>query len=125
MEIMHDGWTAEVSDERGKGLTLSEAKALIRLASGMTQKEIAKSVALSPRTVRGSLERAYYRLGVTKAAAAVSVAQARGWIRYAGKVAVCGLLALSLATGTNDAMRRRSQPHRLTKREVEVQMYGC
>ena len=108
MEIMHNGWIAEVSEERGNGLTPSEAISLLHLASGMTQKEIAKAINLSPRTVRGSLDRAYHRLGVTRGTAAVAMAQAKGWIRYAGKAALCALLAVSMLAGTDEGMRHRS-----------------
>ena len=121
MEIMHNGWIAEVSEERGKGLTPSEALTLIHLASGMTQKEIAKAIKLSPRSVRGSLERAYHRLGVTRATAAVAKAQAKGWIRYAGKLGMCLALATTLLTGTDDAMRRSGKT-RIARKAEMVQM---
>lgn len=121
MEIMHNGWIAEVSEERGNGLTSSEALSLLHLASGMTQKEIAKAINLSPRTVRGSLERAYHRLGVTRATAAVAKAQAKGWIRYAGKIAMCALLSVAMLTGTDDAMRRSGKT-RIARKAEQVQM---
>ena len=121
MEIMHNGWIAEVSEERGNGLTPSEALSLLHLASGMTQKEIAKAINLSPRTVRGSLERAYHRLGVTRGTAAVAKAQAKGWIRYAGKLGMCLALATTLLTGTDDAMRRSGKT-RIARKAEQVQM---
>lgn len=120
MEIMHNGWIAEVSEERGSGLTPSEALSLLHLASGMTQKEIAKAINLSPRTVRGSLDRAYHRLGVTKATAAIAKAQAKGWIRYAGKIAMCALLSVAMLTGTDDAMRRNGKT-RMARKAEQVQ----
>lgn len=123
MEIMHNGWIAEVSEERGKGLTPSEAISLLHLASGMTQKEIAKAINLSPRAVRGSLDRAYHRLGVTRATAAVAKAQAKGWIRYAGKVAMCVALSVSLLTGTDDGLRRTGKT-RIVRRVEQVEMYA-
>lgn len=118
MEIMHNGWIAEVSEERGNGLTPSEALSLLHLASGMTQKEIAKAINLSPRTVRGSLDRAYHRLGVTRGTAAVAMAQAKGWIRYAGKLGMCALLSIAMLTGADDAQRHR-QPTR-TRQQVSA-----
>jgi len=121
MEIMHNGWIAEVSEERGSGLTPSEALSLLHLASGMTQKEIAKAINLSPRTVRGSLDRAYHRLGVTRGTAAVAKAQAKGWIRYAGKLGMCLALATTLLTGTDDAMRRSGKT-RIARKAEQVQM---
>jgi DNA-binding CsgD family transcriptional regulator len=121
MEITQGEWVAEVETTKGsEGMTRMEATYLLCVAGGMTHKEIARSVGRSPETVSKGLKRAYHRLGVTRATAAVAKAQAKGWIRYAGKLGMCLALATTLLTGTDDAMRRSGKT-RIARRAEQVQ----
>jgi DNA-binding CsgD family transcriptional regulator len=120
MEISFGDWAATVEPMRGAGLTEMEANYLIRVANGMTQKEVARELGRSQETVKKGLQRAYQRLGAASAITAVTRAQAKGWIRYAGKVAMCALLSVAMLTGTDDAMRRSSKT-RIARKAEEVQ----
>lgn len=124
MEITQGDWVAEVETTKGsEGMTLMEAKYLLCVASGMTHKEVARLLGRSPETVSKGLKRAYHRLGVTRATAAVAKAQAKGWIRYAGKIGMCLALSATLLTGTDDGLRRTSKT-RIARRVEQVEMYA-
>ena len=118
MEISFGDWAATVEPMRGAGLTEMEANYLIRVANGMTQKEVARELGRSQETVKKGLQRAYQRLGAASAITAVTRAQAKGWIRYAGKVAMCALLSVAMLTGTDDAMRRSGKTRMARKAEM-------
>ncbi|MGO2009263.1 response regulator transcription factor [Vreelandella alkaliphila] len=118
MEISFGDWAATVEPMRGAGLTEMEANYLIRVANGMTQKEVARELGRSQETVKKGLQRAYQRLGAGGAITAVTKAQAKGWIRYAGKAAMCALLSIAMLTGADDAQRHR-QPTR-TRQQVSA-----
>ncbi|MGE6580369.1 response regulator transcription factor [Vreelandella aquamarina] len=120
MEISFGDWAATVEPMRGAGLTEMEANYLIRVANGMTQKEVARELGRSQETVKKGLQRAYQRLGAASAITAVTRAQAKGWIRYAGKVAMCALLSVAMLTGTDDAMRRGGKT-RIARKAEEIQ----
>ncbi|MDW0360854.1 helix-turn-helix transcriptional regulator [Halomonas venusta] len=121
MEISFGDWAATVDPMRGAGLTEMEANYLIRVANGMTHKEVARELGRSQETVKKGLQRAYQRLGAASAITAITKAQAKGWIRYAGKVAMCALLSVAMLTGTDDAMRRSGKT-RIARRAAVVQM---
>lgn len=121
MEISFGDWAATVDPMRGAGLTEMEANYLIRVASGMTHKEVARELGRSQETVKKGLQRAYQRLGAASAITAITKAQAKGWIRYAGKIAMCLALAVTLLTGTDDAMRRSGKT-RVARKAEQVQM---
>ena len=103
MQITQGNWKAKVNSTPGSlGFTETEALNLMLIASGHTYKEIAQATGRSPETVRGSLKRAYHKLGVYKAAGAVAEAMKRGWI--------APLLVALLVSGINpdvEAMRHR------------------
>lgn len=120
MEISFGDWAATVEPMRGSGLTEMEASYLIRVANGMTQKEVARELGRSQETVKKGLQRAYQRLGAASAITAITKAQAKGWIRYAGKIAICALLSVAMLTGTDDAMRRSGKT-RIARKAEEVQ----
>ncbi|WP_404463053.1 LuxR C-terminal-related transcriptional regulator [Vreelandella aquamarina] len=120
MEISFGDWAATVEPMRGAGLTEMEANYLIRVANGMTQKEVAREVGRSQETVKKGLQRAYQRLGAANAITAVTKAQAKGWIRYAGKASMCALLSIAMLTGTDDAMRRGGKT-RIVRKAEEIQ----
>ncbi len=121
MEISFGDWAATVEPMRGSGLTEMEANYLVRVANGMTQKEVARELGRSQETVKKGLQRAYQRLGAASVITAVTKAQAKGWIRYAGKIAMCALLSVAMLTGTDDAMRRSGKT-RIARRAEQVQM---
>lgn len=120
MEISFGDWAATVEPMRGSGLTEMEANYLVRVANGMTQKEVARELGRSQETVKKGLQRAYQRLGAASAITAITKAQAKGWIRYAGKIAMCALLSVAMLTCTDDAMRRSSKT-RIARKAEEVQ----
>ena len=120
MEISFGDWAATVEPMRGSGLTEMEANYLVRVANGMTQKEVARELGRSQETVKKGLQRAYQRLGAASAITAITKAQAKGWIRYAGKIAMCALLSVAMLTCTDDAMRRSGKT-RIARKAEEVQ----
>ena len=120
MEISFGDWAATVEPMRGSGLTEMEANYLVRVANGMTQKEVARELGRSQETVKKGLQRAYQRLGAASVITAVTKAQAKGWIRYAGKAAMCALLSVAMLAGTDDAMRRSGKT-RIARKAEEVQ----
>ena len=124
MEISFGDWAATVEPMRGSGLTEMEANYLVRVANGMTQKEVARELGRSQETVKKGLQRAYQRLGAASAITAVTKAQAKGWIRYAGKIAMCALLSVAMLTVTDDAMRRSSKT-RIARKAEQVQMIAA
>lgn len=64
----------------GKGLAERELYCLLAVASGHTDKEIAKMDGLSPRSIKGRVESAMFKLGVFKRGALVAAAFQRGII---------------------------------------------
>lgn len=123
MEITYGGWAADVDGKRGEGLTEMEATYLVHLASGMTQKEIARATGRQPKSVRHGLERAYYRLGVSRCTAALAKAQALGWIKYVGVKVLCLALTLAMLVGADDGIRNRVK-QRVVRRHEVVAIYA-
>lgn len=64
----------------GLGLAERELNCLMCVASGMTDKEIAQRDGLSPRSIKGRIESAMFKLGVYKRPALVAEAMRRGFI---------------------------------------------
>lgn len=74
------GWRCRYG-KRGSDLpTAKQVMVLAGLASGMTQKEIARQRGISPATVKSTAEAMYFRLHAARATDAVSKAIRRGWI---------------------------------------------
>lgn len=67
----------------GKGLAEREIYCLLGVASGYTDKEIAQMDGLSPRSIKGRIESAMFKLGVFKRAALVAEAMRLGLICFA------------------------------------------
>ncbi len=67
----------------GKGLAEREISCLLAVASGYTDKEIAQMDGLSPRSIKGRIESAMFKLGVFKRAALVAEAMRLGLICFA------------------------------------------
>lgn len=68
----------------GKGLAEREICCLMAVACGYTDKEIAQMDGLSPRSIKGRIESAMFKLGVFKRAALVAEAMRLGLIAFAG-----------------------------------------
>ncbi|WP_426143208.1 LuxR C-terminal-related transcriptional regulator [Pseudomonas sp. DWP3-1-2] len=67
----------------GHGLATRELTCLLAVASGRTDKEIAKRDGVSPRSIKGRIESAMYKLGVFKRSALVAEALRLGLIAFA------------------------------------------
>ncbi|SDF72044.1 regulatory protein, luxR family [Onishia taeanensis] len=97
--------------------TAKQAMVLAGLASGMTQKEIARERGISPATVKSTAETLYYRLSASRAADAIVKGIRRGWIAPL-------LLALIVsAMAPQQPAQRVRQPVRIVRiqrREAEV-----
>lgn len=95
--------------------TLREAETLAGLASGMTQKELARARGVSPATIRSTAEAAYYRLQAQRATEAVAKAMRRGWIAPL-------LLALMVsAIAPQQPAQRVRQPVRIVRQVRRVE----
>lgn len=68
----------------GKGLAEREVACLLAVASGHTDKEIARMDGLSPRSIKGRIESAMFKLGVFKRTALVAEAMRLGLIGFSG-----------------------------------------
>ncbi|GAB5339693.1 response regulator transcription factor [Pseudomonas fluorescens] len=64
-------------------LAEQELRAALAICAGLANKEIARAVGCSPCTVKKSIERVFYKLGVTRRAALVAKAFALGLIQTA------------------------------------------
>uniref|UniRef100_UPI003F51FC96 response regulator transcription factor n=1 Tax=Pseudomonas aeruginosa TaxID=287 RepID=UPI003F51FC96 len=58
----------------GKGLSLRELQCVLGIAAGRTSKELALSLGVSPRTVKGAIERAMHKLNAYRRPALVAEA---------------------------------------------------
>ncbi|WP_443690386.1 response regulator transcription factor [Pseudomonas sp.] len=65
-------------------LATQEMRATLAVCSGLANKEIAKALGCSAGTVKKTLERVFFKLGVTRRAAAVAKAFAMGLISFSG-----------------------------------------
>ncbi|OCT28180.1 response regulator transcription factor [Pseudomonas putida] len=96
----------------GKALAPRELEALLWVAQGLTTKEIARQMAVSPGTVANRIENALFKLEAGRRIEAVTKAMRRNIISP-----MCFLLAALVAThaaiGDSDPMRRdRRVPER-------------
>ena len=64
-------------------LATQELRAALGICSGMANKEIARELECSPATVKKSIERIFYKFGVSSRAALVAEAFKRGVIAFA------------------------------------------
>ena len=69
--------------QSGKGLAPRELQCLLHVAAGLTSKEAAKALGVSPNSVDKRLLSATTKLGVTRRAALVAEAFRRGLISFA------------------------------------------
>lgn len=123
MQITQGNWQAQINPERGSlGLTRTEAIDMMLLAAGNTYKEIARITGRSPETVRGSLKKAYHKLGVYKAAGAVAEAISRKWIAKIHGFAILAVLFTSLIISSinPDTEAMRNRPPARTRQQVSA-----
>ncbi|WP_447896017.1 hypothetical protein [Vreelandella sp. GE22] len=114
MQITQGNWQARVNPERGSlGFTRTEAVDMMLLAAGGTYKEIARATGRSPESVKDCLGRAYHKLRVYKATAAVAEAMRRGWIAPL-------LLALMIGSLGADVQQLRHRPPTRTHSRVSA-----
>lgn len=103
----------------GKGLAERELYCLMAVASGHTDKEIAKIDGLSPRSIKGRIEAAMFKLGVFKRSAMVAEALKRGLISPAAVMAI--ILAVHASMAEDPALRvRRGSGERRIETRVAV-----
>ena len=108
----------------GKGLAERELSCLLAVAAGHTDKEIAQRDGLSPRSIKGRIESAMFKLGVYKRPALVAEAMRRGLISPL-ILALCAILVGQSATTDNPLNRirrpgERRAEVRLTVRRAET-----
>lgn len=68
-------------------LAEQELRAALAVYAGLNNKEIARVVGCAPSTVKKSIERVFYKLGVTRRAALVAKAFSLGLIQVSGVIA--------------------------------------
>lgn len=65
-------------------LATQELRAALAICTGMANKEIARELNCSPATIKKSVERIFFKLGVSNRAALVARAFAMGLISFSG-----------------------------------------
>lgn len=96
----------------GRGLAPRELQCLLAVAQGMTAKEIAHLMQITPGTVANRIENAMYKLGVHRRAALVAEAMKRKIISPMCFV-LAGLIAMHSMVADSDPVRRdRRAPER-------------
>ncbi|WP_109514787.1 response regulator transcription factor [Pseudomonas ovata] len=105
MTITSGEWTGRL----GLSLARRELECTLAVARGMTTKEIAQTLGISPETVTKRLSNAMFKLGVARRAALIGAAMQRQIISH-----LCVMLVALIAMhSTNDDMRReRKGPER-------------
>lgn len=101
-------WTGQL----GKALAPRELEALLWVAQGLTTKEIARHMGISPGTAANRIETVLFKLEVGRRIEAVTKAMSRQIISPLC-IALAGLLAVHAILGDTDPLRRdRRAPER-------------
>ncbi|MFQ6558205.1 LuxR C-terminal-related transcriptional regulator [Pseudomonas sp. Lb2C1-1] len=103
----------------GNGLAERELICVLAVAAGHTDKEIARRDGLSPRSIKGRIESAMFKLGVYKRPALVAEAMRRGLISPM-IMALCAILVGQSATSDNPLSRIRRPGERRVETRVAV-----
>lgn len=90
----------------GNGLAERELSCLLAVAAGHTDKEIALRDGLSPRSIKGRIESAMFKLGVYKRPALVAEAMRRGLISPM-ILLLCAILVGHSVAGADEITRVR------------------
>lgn len=99
-KISYRGLTGSLSS----GIAERELRCLLAIAAGETDKQAAQSAGISPRTVKGAVERVMHKLHTYKRTALVAEAFRRGLITPA----LCAVLAAhAVIAEHHDEMNRR------------------
>ncbi|WP_459205948.1 response regulator transcription factor [Pseudomonas sp. MLB6B] len=107
-KITRGTWTGQL----GKSLAPRELEALLWVAQGLTTKEIARRMGISPGTAANRIETVLYKLEVGRRIEAVTKAMGRQIISPLC-IVLAGLLAIHAVLGDTDPMRRdRRAPER-------------
>jgi Response regulator containing a CheY-like receiver domain and an HTH DNA-binding domain len=100
-------------------LAEQELRAALAICAGMANKEIARAVGCAPGTVKKSIERVFYKLGVSSRSAIPAELFCRGIARHF-IVLICTILTGHAAI-TDDHMNRIRRPgERRTETRVAV-----
>lgn len=92
------------------GIAERELRCLLAIAAGETDKQVAQSAGISPRTVKGAVERVMHKLQTYKRPALVAEAFRRGIIAPA----ICMVLALLIGLQQSpNSIRRPAGPRRV------------
>ena len=101
-------WTGQL----GQALAPRELEALLWVAQGLTTKEIARRMGISPGTAANRIETVLYKLEVGRRIEAVTKAMSRQIISPLC-IALAGLMAMHTALSDTDPVRRdRRAPER-------------
>ncbi|MCF7532003.1 response regulator transcription factor [Pseudomonas petrae] len=65
-------------------LALQELRAALAICAGLANKEIARALDCAPGTVKKTIERLFFKLGVSSRSALVAEAFRRGLVSFAG-----------------------------------------
>jgi DNA-binding CsgD family transcriptional regulator len=98
----------------GKGLAERELETLLAVAIGMTDKQAAQAFGVSPRTVKGAIERCMHKLQVFKRAPLVAEAMRRGILAPLCVALVATLLVVQHQPSS--IVRRPQTPRRVELR---------
>ncbi|MFC6335519.1 helix-turn-helix transcriptional regulator [Pseudomonas sp. CCM 7891] len=98
-------------------LAEQELRAALAICAGLANKEIARAVGCAPGTVKKSIERVFYKLGVTSRSAIPAELFCRGIARHM-VILICAVLTLHAAI-TDDHMNRIRRPG---ERRVETRV---
>ncbi|WP_339546292.1 LuxR C-terminal-related transcriptional regulator [Pseudomonas sp. RA_35y_Pfl2_P32] len=105
-------------------LAEQELRAALAVCAGLANKEIARAVGCAPGTVKKSIERVFYKLGITSRSAIPTELFCRGIARHM-VIVFCAILAGHAAI-TDDHMNRIRRPGerrietRVAVRRIEV-----
>lgn len=98
-------------------LAEQELRAALAVCAGLANKEIARVVGCAPGTVKKSIERVFYKLGVTRRSAIPTELFCRGIARHM-VILICAVLT-SHAVINDDQMNRIRRPG---ERRVETRL---
>nr|WP_315403165.1 LuxR C-terminal-related transcriptional regulator [uncultured Pseudomonas sp.] len=100
-------------------LAVQELKAALGICCGLANKEIARELACSPATVKKSVERIFYKLGISSRSAVPTELFCRGIARRLA-VLMCAVFVGHAALGDDHVLRIRRSGG--SERRVEIRV---